>query len=61
VCALSTKLDVLLDWLEQRANYKRDHQAIQDTFNAKARHDQENANIINNLSMQQKQGWNQQK
>jgi hypothetical protein len=30
-------------------------------LNAKARHDQENANIINNLSMQRKQGWNQQK
>jgi hypothetical protein len=24
VCALSTKMDVLLNWLEQRANYKRD-------------------------------------
>jgi hypothetical protein len=45
-----------LDWLEQRANYKRDRQAIQDIFNAKARHDQQNTNIINNLSMQQKQG-----
>ena len=34
VCALSTKMDVLLNWLEQRANYKRHHQAIQDAFNA---------------------------
>ena len=34
MCALSTKMDVLLNWLEQRANYKRDHQAIQDAFNA---------------------------
>jgi hypothetical protein len=34
VCALSTKIDVLLDWLEQRANYKRDRQAIQDAYNA---------------------------
>ena len=34
VCALSTKMDVLLNWLEQRANYKRDRQAIQDAFNA---------------------------
>jgi hypothetical protein len=34
VCALSTKMDVLLNWLEQRDNYKRDHQAIQDAFNA---------------------------
>ena len=24
VCALSTKMDVLLNWLEQRANYKKD-------------------------------------
>ena len=29
VCALSTKKDVVLNWLEQRANYKRDHQAIE--------------------------------
>jgi hypothetical protein len=28
VCALSTKMDVLLNWLEQRANYKKDRQAI---------------------------------
>ena len=34
VCALSTKMDVLLNWLEQRANYKKDRQAIQDAFNA---------------------------
>ena len=34
VCALSTKMDVLLNWLEQRANYKREHQSIQDAFNA---------------------------
>ena len=34
VCALSTKMDVLLNWLEQRANYKRDHQAIQDAYNS---------------------------
>ena len=34
VCALSTKMDILLNWLEQRANYKRDRQAIQDAFNA---------------------------
>ena len=27
-------MDVLLNWLEQRANYKKDRQAIQDTFNA---------------------------
>jgi hypothetical protein len=34
VCALSTKMDVLLNLLEQRYNYKRDCQTIQDAFNA---------------------------
>ena len=34
VCALSTKMDVLLNWLEHQANYKKDHQAIQDAYNA---------------------------
>ena len=24
VCALSTKMDILLNWLEQRANYKKE-------------------------------------
>jgi hypothetical protein len=33
-CALSTKMDVLLNWLEQWDNYKRDCPAIQDAFNA---------------------------
>jgi hypothetical protein len=33
VCALSTKMDILLNWLEQRANYKKDRQAIKDAFN----------------------------
>ena len=28
VCALLTKMDILLNWLEQRANYKKDRQAI---------------------------------
>jgi hypothetical protein len=28
VCALSTKMNVLLNWLEQRSNYKKDQQAI---------------------------------
>jgi hypothetical protein len=37
LCALSTMMDVLLDWLEQRDNYKRDRQAIQDAFNAQNR------------------------
>ena len=34
VCALSTKMDVLLNWLKQWDNYKKDRQAIQDAFNA---------------------------
>ena len=34
VCALSTKMYVLLNWLEQRANYKKDRQAIQDAYNS---------------------------
>ena len=34
VSALSTKMDVLLNWLEQWANYKKDRLAIQDTFNS---------------------------
>jgi hypothetical protein len=71
VCALSTKINDLLNWLEQRDNYKRDHQAIQDAFNAQNRcgeylgvefpKSQEDINIvINNSTLQQKQGWNQQ-
>jgi hypothetical protein len=64
VCALSTKMDVLLNWFEQRDNYKRDRQAIQDAFNAQNRcgeylgvefsESQEDINtIINNSSPQQ--------
>jgi hypothetical protein len=34
VYALSTDMSMLLNWPEQRASYKRDHQAIQDAFNA---------------------------
>jgi hypothetical protein len=34
VCALSTKMDTLLNWLDQRANFKKDRQAIQDAFDA---------------------------
>jgi hypothetical protein len=72
VCALSTKMDILLNWLKQRANYKRDRQTIQDAFNAQNTYEeclgiefpqyQEDVNIIgNNLgSQQQRQGWNQQ-
>ena len=72
VCALSTKKDALLNWLEQRANYKKDHQAIQDAFNSQNvcgeflgvdfPESQEDANIVvnNYTPQQQKQGWNQQ-
>ena len=73
VCALSTKMDVLLNWLEQRDNYKKDRQAIQDAFNAqntcgeylgiKFPESQEDVNIIGNNSgsQQQRQGWKQQR
>jgi hypothetical protein len=60
VCALSTKMDTLLNWLDQRVNFKKDHQAIQDAFDAQTRceeylgmeipENQEDANIINNSS-----------
>jgi hypothetical protein len=60
VCALSTKMDVLLNWLEQQDNYKRDRQAIQDAFNAQNRcgeylgvefpESQEDINIVINNS-----------
>jgi hypothetical protein len=62
-------MDTLLNWLDQRANFKKDHQAIQDAFNAQTRcgeylgmeipENQEDANIINNSSTLQKQRWNQ--
>jgi hypothetical protein len=38
VCVLSSKIDVLLDWLDQRAKYKKDRQAIQNAFNAQNRY-----------------------
>ena len=34
VYTLSTKMDVLLNWLEQWANYKKHCQDIQDAFNS---------------------------
>jgi hypothetical protein len=62
VCVLSLKMDVLLDWLDQRAKYKKGRQAIQDAFNAQNRcgeylgiefsDDPKNAKIINNSSTQ---------
>jgi hypothetical protein len=64
-------MDVLLDWLDQRDNYKRDRQAIQDAFDAQNRcgkylgiefsDNQENISFINNPPTSRKQGWNQQK
>ena len=72
LCALTTKMDIVLNWLEQRANYKRDRLAIQDAFSAQNTcgeylgvefpEYQEEVNIIsNNLgSQQQRQRWNQQ-
>ena len=68
VCALSTKMDALLNWLKWWDNYKKDRQAIQDAFNAQNTcgeylgiefpESQEDVNIIsNNLgSQQQRQG-----
>jgi hypothetical protein len=65
-------MDILLNWLEQRANYKKDCQAIQDAFNAQNTYGeylgvefpeyQEDANIVinNSAPQQQRQGWNQQ-
>ena len=65
VCALSIKMDVLLNWLEQRANYKKDHQDIQDAFNSQNTcgeylgldfpEYQEDANIVINNSAPQQQ------
>jgi hypothetical protein len=62
-------MNMLLDWLEQRDNYKRDRQAIQDAYDAWNRYrkyqgiefldNQENASIMNNTSTSTKQGWNQ--
>ena len=53
LCTLSTKMDVLLSWLEQRDNYKRNRQAIQDTFNSQ---DQQEEDIS---AITKKQGWSQ--
>ena len=56
-------MDVLLNWLEQQANYKKDCQAIQDVFNSQNvcgeylgvefPKSQEDANIVNNNSAPQ--------
>jgi hypothetical protein len=66
-------MDVLLNWLEQRAKYKIDRQAIQDAFNAQNTcgeylrvefpEYQEDVNINgnNSSSQQQRQAWNQQR
>jgi hypothetical protein len=64
VYALSTDMSMLLNWLEQRASYKRDHQAIQDAFDAQNKYGEylgvefadspEDINtIINNSASQQ--------
>jgi hypothetical protein len=62
-------MDTLLNWLDQRVNFKKDRQAIQDAFDAQTRCEEylgmeilenlEDANIINNSSTLQKQRWNQ--
>jgi len=53
LCALSTKMDVLLSWLEQRDKYKRNHQAIQDAFNSQDQYEEDISAIV------KKQGWSQ--
>jgi hypothetical protein len=45
-------MDVLLSWLEQRDNYKRNFQAIQDVFNSQDQHEED-------ISAITKQGWSQ--
>jgi hypothetical protein len=64
-------MDVLLNWLEQRDNYQRDHQTIQNAFNAQNRcgeylgvefaESPKDINTIINISalQQQKQEWSQ--
>jgi len=34
-------MDVLLSWLEQRDNYKRNRQAIRDAFNSQDQHEED--------------------
>ena len=62
-------MDVLLNWLEQQANYKKDQWAIQVAFNSQNVCGEylgvdfpEDANIVinNSAPQQQRQGWNQQ-
>ena len=72
VCALSTKMNVLLNWLEQRANYKKDRHIIQDAYNSQNicgeylgvdfLESQEDVSIVinNSVPQQQRQGWQQQ-
>jgi hypothetical protein len=51
LCALSTKLDVFLNWLNERANYKEDQRA-------KNAYKQDTSLPINN-SVPPRQGWSQ--
>jgi len=53
LCALSIKMDILLNCLEQRDNYKRNHQAIQDAFNSQDPHEK-----ISVQSLRSKDGVN---
>ena len=64
-------MDVLLNWLEQRANYKKDHQAIQDAYNTQntcgeylgidfPESQQDVGIVINNSAPQQQRQWGQQ-
>ena len=75
VCVLSTKMDLLLNWLEQRANYKKDRQALQEAYNSQiicefcgnighsgnnCPETQKKVNFIKYGHQQQGQGWDQQ-
>jgi hypothetical protein len=51
--ALSPKLDVLLNWLNERAKYKKDQRAIENAYK------QDTSLAVNN-SVPPRQGWSQQ-
>jgi len=53
LCALSTKMDVLLSWLELRIIIKRNYQAIQDAFNSQDQHGEDISTVT------RKQGWSE--
>ena len=54
LCALSTKMDVLLKWLDERANYKEDQKAIEYAYKDGT------LTVNNSVPPQSRQRWNQQ-